>query len=285
LADKSEIELFKTKLEQAELMVRNGQIQAGQQKDLIEQLQARVEITESKVINIRMFQSQAMEIRSRVFVAQQNLLTKVEVIWGNCLLVNQVLENLSVREKEAGAAQVAFQEAVIATNNRESGSTPRFPISEQTRGNILLKEWEHNISEGKLQAKRVTKSLEEAFSSIDGNLLGIDSGGNVEALIQMNMAKISLDLNEKEERDLADISQVTMADIVQIDKCMIKPSVQLYAIDIIDRQMEDRLSQLARDCYSFEANYQEELSRLISQLVERCVTCTKHARGQASGTK
>jgi hypothetical protein len=125
------------------------------------------------------------------------------------------------------------------------GSTPRFSISEQTRGNILLKEWEHSISEGKLQAKRVTKSLEEVFGSIDGNLLGIDSEGNVEALSQMNIAKISLDLNEKEERDSTEISQVTMVDIVQIDKCMIKPSVQLCAIDIIDRQMEERLPQLA----------------------------------------
>ena len=92
----------------------------------------------------------------------------------------------------------------------------------------------------------------------------------------MNMEKISLDLNEKEERDSAKISQVTMADIVQIDKCMIKPSAQLCVIDIIDRQMEDRLPQLARDCYSFEANCQVELSRLISRLVERCVTYTKH---------
>jgi len=195
------------------------------------------------------------------------------------------LENLSVREREAGAAQVAFQEALIATNDRESGSIPRFPISEQTRGNILLKEWEHNFSEGKLQAKRVTKSLEEDFSSIDGNLLGIVSEGNAETLIQMNMEKISLDLKEKEERDSTEISQVTMEDIFQIYKCMIKPSVQLCAIDIIDRQMEERLPQLAPDCYSFEANCQAEPSRLISRLVERCVTCTEHARGQASGTK
>jgi hypothetical protein len=235
LVDKSEIELLKTKLEQAELVARNDLIQANQQKDLIEQLQARVKIIESKVINIGMFQSQAMEIRSRVSASQGNLLAKVEVIRDNCLLVNQVLENLSVREREVGAARVAFQEAVIATNNRESGSTPRFPISGQTRGNILLKEWEHNISEGKLQAKRVMKSLEEAFSSIDGNLLGIDSEGNAKALIQMNMEKISLDLNEKEERDSVEILQVTIAYIVQIDKCMIKPSVQLCAIDIIDR--------------------------------------------------
>jgi hypothetical protein len=164
------------------------------------------------------------------------------------------LENLTVRERKAGAVRVAFQEVVIATNNKDLGSTSRFTVLEQTRGNILLKEWEHNIAEGKLQAKRVTNSLEEAFSSIDGNLLGIDSGGNAETLIQMNMAKISLDLKDKEERDSAEISQ-------------------------------DRLLQLAQDCYSFEANYQAELSRLVSRLVERCVTCTEHTRGQTSGTK
>jgi hypothetical protein len=277
LADKNEIELLKTKLEQAQLVVRDGQMQASQKKYLIEQLQARVEIAESKVINIRMFQSQVMEIRSRVSAAQRNLLAKVEVIRDNCLLVNQVLENLSAREREDGAAWVAFQEAVIATNNKDSGSTPRFTILEQTRGNILLKEWEHSISEGKLQDKRVTNSLEEAFSSIDGNLLGIDSRGNAKALIRMNMTKILLDLNEKEQRDSVEISQVTMVDIVQIDKCMIKSSAQLCTIDIIDRQMEDRLPQLAQDCYSFEANCQAEPSRLISRLVERCVTCTEHA--------
>ena len=36
LADKSEIELLKTKLEETLLVVRNGHMQAGQQKDLIE---------------------------------------------------------------------------------------------------------------------------------------------------------------------------------------------------------------------------------------------------------
>jgi hypothetical protein len=63
--------------------------------------------------------------------------------------------------------------------------------------------------------------------------------------MQVDMEKISLDLKEKEERDSAKISQVTMVDIVQIDKCIIRPSAQLCSIDIIDKQMEDRLMQLA----------------------------------------
>jgi hypothetical protein len=98
-----------------------------------------------------------------------------------------------------------------------------------------LKEWERSISEGKLQDKKVSKSYEEDFGSIDGNMLGIDRKSNVETLSQMNMVKLSLDINEKEERDSVDVSQVALADIVQIDKWIIKPSMQLCAIDTLDR--------------------------------------------------
>jgi hypothetical protein len=153
---------------------------------------------------------------------------------------------------------------VIATNNRVFVGTHRLTISKQTRGNILLKEWEHNIVEGKQQALKITHSLEEALNSIDGELLGIDNGGDAETLIQMNVEHISLDLKEKEERDSADISQLTTVDITHIDRCMIKPSTQLCAIEIIDGQMEDMLQQLARECYFFEASCQDEPSRLIS---------------------
>jgi len=149
----------------------------------------------------------------------------------------------------------------------------------------MLKEWEHNIVEGKQQAKKIIDSLEEAFNSIDDDLLGIDSGGNSETLMQMNVERILLDLKEKEERDSVDISQMTTVDIVQVDKCMIRPSAQLCAINIIDGQMEDRLQQLARECYFFEANCQLEPSWLISQLIERCVSCTELTRGQTFGTK
>jgi hypothetical protein len=103
-------------------------MRASQQRYLIEQLRARVETAESRMINIGMFKSQAIEIRSRVSLAQRNLLAKVEAIRDNYLLVNQVSENLSARERDAGAARVAFQEAVIAMNNRVSAGTPRLTI-------------------------------------------------------------------------------------------------------------------------------------------------------------
>jgi len=55
MADKKKIELLKAKLEQAELVAQTSQIQVGQQRDLIEKLQVRLEFAESQVINIGIF--------------------------------------------------------------------------------------------------------------------------------------------------------------------------------------------------------------------------------------
>jgi hypothetical protein len=174
---------------------------------------------------------------------------------------------------------------VIATNNRVSAGAPGLAIPEQTSGNILLKDWEHNIALGKEQAQKVTHSLEEAFNSIDGELLNIDSRGNVEALMQINVEQISLDLKGKEERDSTDISQIDTVDMAKIDKHMIKPSAQLSALDIIGAQMEDKLQLLARECYFVEASCQAEPSQLVSQFVERCNACAESARRRAPGNK
>jgi hypothetical protein len=180
---------------------------------------------------------------------------------------------------------VAFQEAIIATTRREASSSSSFPIAEKTRGNILLKEWERNISEGKQQATKLRKSCEEIFSLLSEICLGSDGESGMEILGQINTAKYMLNIKENEERELAEISQITQTDIVQIDKWLIKPSMLLCSINAKDQHVEGKLSLLMKDCYIFEANNQAEPSKLISQLVEKCIICTEHAKRQVSGTK
>jgi hypothetical protein len=62
-----------------------------------------------------------------VSVAQQDLLAKVETIQNHCQTIDQVLEDISLREREAGAARVTFQEVVIATTKKEMVSSSKFP--------------------------------------------------------------------------------------------------------------------------------------------------------------
>ena len=168
---------------------------------------------------------------------------------------------------------------------REIRSSSSFPISEQTRGNILLKEWERNISEGRQQAKEIRKSCEETFSLLNGMWLGSYGESSTEILGQINTAKYLLNIKENEERELVEISQITQTNIVQIDKWLIKPSILLCSINTKDQQVEGKLPRLVKYCYVFEANNQAEPSKLISQLVVKCVICTEQAKRQVSGTK
>ena len=198
--------------------------------------------------------------------------------------MHQISENLIIKERNTEAARIAFQEAVIATNNRFLAGAPGLTIAEQTRGNILLKNWEHDITLSKEQAQKVTNSLEETFKAINGELLGMEIGGDTEALRQMNIDQISLDIKEKNERNSAEISKMDRVDPAQIYKDLIQPSAQLGTLDIVGAQIGDKLPQLARECYFSEARCQAEPSQLVSQFVDKCIMYTESMRGQAPGT-
>ena len=62
-----------------------------------------------------------------------------------------------------------------------------------------------------------------------------------------------------------------------------KTKPTLLSIIIEDMQIGARLPQLERKCYTFEANDQTKLLKLIAQLVEKCVNCIEQAKGKTSG--
>jgi hypothetical protein len=75
----------------------------------MDQLRAKLEFAESQVIDIGIFQSQAIEIRKRLLAAQQGLFVRVETIQSSYQLIDEVLENLSLKERDIRVAWVAFQ--------------------------------------------------------------------------------------------------------------------------------------------------------------------------------
>jgi hypothetical protein len=135
-----------------------------------------------------------------------------------------------LREREAGATRVTFQEVVIATMKEEMVSSSRLSIPKKTRGNILLKAWEHNISESRERAKEMRKDCEETFSLINKNLLDLDKESSVGTLGKIDIAKHLLYIKENVEKEQAEISQISQVDIVQVDKWLINPSLQLWSI-------------------------------------------------------
>jgi hypothetical protein len=117
--DLREIEKLRSDLEQVRQSAQTSQTQVSQQGQQIIELQSKLEVAENQVVDIKVFRSQAAEIRHKVFTAQQNLLVKVGTIQNHFRMIDQILENISSREREVGAARVAFQDVVIATTKIE----------------------------------------------------------------------------------------------------------------------------------------------------------------------
>jgi hypothetical protein len=102
---------------------------------------------------------------------------------------------------------------------------------------------------------------------------------------KMNIAKHLVDIKENVERGLVELSQISQVDIAQIDKWLVKPNLLLSAIITVDGKIGERLPQLERKCYTFEANDQTEPPKLIAQLIEKCIKCIDQGKRNISGGK
>jgi hypothetical protein len=112
-----------------------------------------------------------------------------------------VLKDISLRERVAREVLVAFQEAVIGTAKEEMAISSRLSIPEKTRGSILLKAWEHNISKSRKRDKEMRDACEETFGLINTNLLYLDKESSAGTLVKIVIAKHLLDIKKNVENE------------------------------------------------------------------------------------
>jgi hypothetical protein len=129
--------------------------------------------TENMVIDITVFQAQALEVCKKLESTQQSLFDKVKAIQNHFQVVNQSLDNICFREKEAIASWTTFQEAVVSSAREGVSVVSGLSVLEQVRGDIILKTWEANIAESKRMAKEVKEACEEYFHSLNKESLGL----------------------------------------------------------------------------------------------------------------
>jgi hypothetical protein len=106
----------------------------------------------------------------------------VEAIQNHFRVVNQSLDNICLREREAIASRATFQEAVVSLAREGVPMVFGLSVSEQARGDIILKTWEANIAEGKKMAKEVKEACEEDFQLLNKESLGLRKDDSSEIL-------------------------------------------------------------------------------------------------------
>jgi hypothetical protein len=74
-------------------------------------------------------------------------------------------------------------------------------------------------------------------------------------------------------------------DLIQINKWTVNPSLQLQVISLGEKTIQERLSQVEKKLYIFEANEATKPSGLVVQLVSRCIQCVKYGKASTTGNK
>jgi hypothetical protein len=157
------------------------------------------------VVDMEVFQSQALEVHEKLESTQQSLFFKVEVVQNHFWVVDQSLNRIFLKEREAIAARATFQEAIVASPKDEATMLSRLSLSERTRGNIILNTWEANIVESKRLAKEVKKACEEAFHSLEKGSLGLEEDIISEVFGQVDIETNQLNFRTNMEEAWAEI--------------------------------------------------------------------------------
>jgi hypothetical protein len=166
---------------------------------LVKQLQARINSIENTTVDMIVIQVKALEVSEKMVLAQKILFTNVEVVQNHFRVVNQYLNNIGLKEREAIVARATFQEVVVASTREGVYMVSRLSPSEQTKGDIILNTWETNIDESKIMAKEVKKDCEETFHSLDKDSLGLRKYNISKVLGQVEIAKHQLNIKTNME--------------------------------------------------------------------------------------
>jgi hypothetical protein len=213
------------------------------------------------------------------------LISKIEIIQRCFQEASKSLDNIILLEKEAKAERNTFQKAVACSRNREMLKYLKLSVTEQIRGDIMLKAWETNIVENKKIVKEIKDDCEGIFDSLDKQALGLERNDFSRILGHINIVKQQLYYKESSQEVQAEISQLSEINTNQIDKWLIQPNLKPQVIRSVDKVFEDQLPKIQRNFYLFETKDLLTPPRIFVHFLEKCVECIASKEGESSAKK
>ena len=134
----------------------------SQRDKLIEQLQSRITLFENTGMDITAFKKQSTEINGKLETIQQDLYQNMDIIQKHYQVINNSLQNIHEKEKEAYTSSSKFQEFIVWRQKINVPGLAPFSQYEQIKGEMALKVLETNIEESKRlsrEAKEVCLTL------------------------------------------------------------------------------------------------------------------------------
>jgi hypothetical protein len=171
---------------------------------------------------------------------------------------------------------------VAFSSKEEIGKTHKLSISEQVKGDIMIKVWETKLAEYKRITREVNEDFQGIFDLLERDSLNIGTDDCSGLLGEINIAKHQLRLKEEMEKMKTEIAKIKLINITEINKWMVTSNLKLKTVKFTERMIENRLPELQKRFFSFEENEIPNAPRIFVKFLGKCVQCIDAEKGSSS---
>jgi hypothetical protein len=275
LKDIQEIQKLNENLTEAKQMIQNTQEQVQTLSNENTLLQDKIISITNQVIELDQFKIKAIEIYANIQQEQQRVFSNLKTIQNYFHESKKSLDVAVLKEIEAKAVRDSFQKVLSALQEEEIRQSQKLSISEQLKGDVMLKVWETKLKEYKGITEEVINDCQRIFGSIEKDSIQDENNGLSEPLGEIDIDYHQLKIGEKLEERKIEISNIGTVNISEIEKWMIGPSSKLERIKSTEKAIVNQLPGLQRSFFSLEANEVPEVPKALVNFLERHIQATE----------
>jgi hypothetical protein len=278
LKDIQDIQQLNENLTEAKQTIQNTQEQVQTLSNENTLLQDKIISITNQVIELDQFKIKAIEIYANIQQEQQRVFSNLKIIQNYFYESKKSLDVVVLKEIEAKAVRDSFQKVLSALQEKEIRQSQKLSISEQLKGDVMLKVWETKLKEYKGITEEVINDCQRIFGSINKDSIQDETNGLPESLGEININNHQLKIREGFEEKKMEISNVKAVNISEIEKWMIGPSSILEKIKSTEKEIANQLPGLQRSFFSLEANEVPEVPKALVNFLERHIQTTEADR-------
>jgi hypothetical protein len=137
------------------------------------------------------------------------------------------------------------------------------------KGDEMIKVWETNLEGYKRIAKNVNKDCQKIFDFIEKESTHIGTDGLSDSLGEIDINKYQLKEKEELEEKKAEISNVKIVNMAEIEKLMIASSSKLKKFKSTEKVIANQFPGIQRSFFSYEANEIPEDPKALMNFLEK----------------
>jgi hypothetical protein len=205
LKDIQDIQKLNENLTEAKHMIQITQEQVQKLGDENKSMQDKIISITNQVIEIDHFKTKASEIYTNIEEEQQKVFCNLEIIQNYFHESKRSMEKVLQKEREAKTVRNSFQKIITSLQKEETRKSHKLSISEQLKGDIMIKVWETKLEGYKRITKVVNEDCQKIFDFIEKDSVHSGTYDFSELLGEININRYQLKTKEELEEKKVEI--------------------------------------------------------------------------------